>query len=195
MHLDTPTKINKYGNCPCCEKSWDGGSIAEYLFQQKTSGVPYWAEKPDHIILEIVKDDYGSQYARYSRLEITSDAVKCPDCKHIFPIATTTIDHSHRNEILPEEIWNDRNAEAVKKHILSKQILDVADKLEHDGSHQSLADKLRAIYESKENYLVIYDVADDLEQLGEDKLAEKLRNIFKALNIAFEYINSDGGGK
>jgi len=94
MHLDTPTKINKYGNCPCCKSSWDGGSIAEYLIERKREGVKYWADKPDGVIRSIVKDDYGSEHARYSRMEISDKNAKCPDCKHLFPLATTTIDES-----------------------------------------------------------------------------------------------------
>ena len=87
MHRDTPQKINKHGDCPVCSHSWDGGSIAEHLIQQKSSGVAYWADKSEGLIREIVKDDFGSADARYSKLIMATDnsEAKCPDCNHIFP--------------------------------------------------------------------------------------------------------------
>jgi hypothetical protein len=86
MHTEQ-NKINKHGDCPVCSHSWDGGSIAEHLIQQKASGVIYWADKSDDLIREIVKDDFGSKDARYSRLIMSTDnsEAKCPDCNHIFP--------------------------------------------------------------------------------------------------------------
>ena len=121
MHRDTPTKINKYGNCPCCGKSWDGGSIAEHLINLKKEGIMYWAGKPDGVILSIVKDDYGSQYARYSRLKITETQAECPDCKHIFPLPTTTIDESYTKQVIPEMIWNEEITGKVRDYISKRE--------------------------------------------------------------------------
>ena len=87
MYHSTPQKINKHGDCPVCSHSWDGGSIAEHLIEQKCSGNPYWKDKSGDLIREIVKDDFGSANARYSKLIMATDnsEAKCPDCNHIFP--------------------------------------------------------------------------------------------------------------
>jgi len=77
-------KINKHGSCPFCSHSWDGGSIAEHLIEQKASGNLYLADKSEDLIREIVKDDYGSEDARYSKLKINNQA-ECSICNHVFP--------------------------------------------------------------------------------------------------------------
>jgi hypothetical protein len=78
-------KINKNDCCPICSYNWDGGSIAEILIKQKIDGNLYLSDKSDDIIRAIVKDDFGSENARFSKLKISDNGeAECPGCLHKF---------------------------------------------------------------------------------------------------------------
>ncbi len=78
-------KLDKLGNCPKCNKSWDGGYFADIFINQKNNGNIYWKDKPDELIREIVKDDYGSEDAKKSTIIMINDKdAICPHCDYLF---------------------------------------------------------------------------------------------------------------
>jgi hypothetical protein len=77
-------KIDRIGNCPACNASWDAGSIFETLRPQE-----WCAKMSDAELRDYVREHYGEESARFSRLigiEVRGvyDGVllwECPDCQ------------------------------------------------------------------------------------------------------------------
>jgi hypothetical protein len=93
--MSSQSNLKKHGLCPNCSFNWDGGSIAEQLIQKKASGVSYLADKSEDLIHDIVKDDFGSEDARYSLLVVKDGGLKCPNCEHYFPQISFSADKSY----------------------------------------------------------------------------------------------------
>lgn len=80
--------MDKYGNCPKCGKSWDGGSILELFKSQREAGYEHVKGMTDKELEDRMKEWYAPPY-RYSNLlgiEIQGgyDGIsywQCPYCK------------------------------------------------------------------------------------------------------------------
>lgn len=76
--------LDDNGNCPVCNASWDGGAFFDILRKD-----PYYVGKTDDELRATIKEGWGDENARASRLigvEIRGkyDGVsmwECPDCR------------------------------------------------------------------------------------------------------------------
>ena len=75
-------KLDKYGKCPECNMSWDGGDIFDSFRPQ-----PWFKDKTDEEVMEHVKESYGEPY-KFSKIVGIEDPklydgaswYMCPEC-------------------------------------------------------------------------------------------------------------------
>lgn len=81
-------KIDKYGNCPVCSVSWDGGPIVDTFLDQKKKG--HWANYTEEQIIQYVKESYSDPHRWTELIYINKqgeeDTWMCPNCECEFTL-------------------------------------------------------------------------------------------------------------